>query len=47
MIIEGIFSVVPVHALTLAYLKIVFRAKFYLDDGIPNTDSWGYSGCRI
>ena len=47
MMIEGILSIVPVHGLTLAYLKIAYRAKFYLDDGIPNTDSWSYSGCRI
>ena len=47
MILEVLFSIIPTHAITLAYLKILYRARFYMDDGIPDTNSWSYSGCRI
>ena len=47
MILEGILSIIPLHAIALAYGKIVFRARFYVENGIPNADPWGYSGCRI
>lgn len=47
LILEGIFSIIPVHSLAIAYSKILYRAKFYPQDGMPNTDPWGYSGCRM
>jgi hypothetical protein len=47
MVLEAVLSIVPAHAVTLAYIKILYRAKFYLDDGVPNIDPWSYSGCRI
>ena len=47
MVLEVIFSIIPTHAITLAYIKIVYRARLYVTDGVPNTDPWSFSGCKI